>query len=107
MMADAETGRPNQKSRTRKDLLQAASRLMKEGRRPSLEEVAEAALVSRATAYRYRDEGVKALAEQAPDLHEELEQVAEQGWSHVVLDGTVIRSDRCAETTTSVPLRFA
>src|SRR4051812_7541895 len=58
--------------------------------------------VSRATAYRYRDEGVKALAEQAPDLHEELEQVAEQGWSHVVLDGTVIRSDRCAETTTSV-----
>jgi hypothetical protein len=58
--------------------------------------------VSRATAYRYRDEGVKVLAEKAPDLHEALEQVAEQGWSHVVLDGTVIRSDRCAETTTSV-----
>jgi hypothetical protein len=58
--------------------------------------------VSRATAYRYRDEGVKVPAEQAPDLHEELEQVAEQGRSHVVLDGTVIRSDRGAETTTSV-----
>jgi hypothetical protein len=58
--------------------------------------------VSRATAYRYRDEGVKVLAEQAPDLHEALQEVAEQGWSHVVLDGTVIRSDRCAETTTSV-----
>ncbi len=60
--------------------------------------------VSRATAYRYRDEGVKVLAEQAPDLHEalaEVAEVAEQGWSHVVLDGTVIRSDRCAETTTS------
>jgi DDE superfamily endonuclease len=42
------------------------------------------------------------LAEQAPDLHESLQQVAEQGWTHVVLDGTVIRSDRCAETTTSV-----
>ncbi len=56
---------------------------------------------SRATAYRYRDEGVKVLAEQAPDLHEALQQVAEQGWSHVVLDGTVVRSDRCAETTTS------
>lgn len=53
-MSDMErAGRPNQKARTRKDLLQAASRLMKEGRNPSLEEVAEAALVSRATAYRY------------------------------------------------------
>jgi AcrR family transcriptional regulator len=46
-------GRPNQRTRTRKDLLQAASRLMKQGRRPTLEEVAEEALVSRATAYRY------------------------------------------------------
>ncbi|BBK44400.1 TetR family transcriptional regulator [Allostella vacuolata] len=47
------TGRPNQKSRTRKDLLEAAARLGKLGRRPSLEEIAEEALVSRATAYRY------------------------------------------------------
>lgn len=48
-----KTGRPNQRSRTRKDLLQAAARLLKQGLRPSLEEVAEEALVSRATAYRY------------------------------------------------------
>src|SRR6185295_18078470 len=47
LMADAEKGRPNQKSRTRKDLLRAAARLMKEGRNPSLEEIAEEALVSR------------------------------------------------------------
>ena len=53
-MSDREhSGRPNQKTRTRKDLLQAASRLMKQGRTPTLEEVAEEALVSRATAYRY------------------------------------------------------
>jgi hypothetical protein len=58
--------------------------------------------VSRATAYRYRDEGLKVLAEQAPDLHEALEEVAEQGWSHVVVDGKVFRSDRCAATTQSV-----
>jgi len=57
--------------------------------------------VSRATAYRYRDEVIDVLAEQAPDLHEALEQVAEQGWSYVVLDGKVFRTDRCAETTTS------
>ncbi len=45
--------RPNQKLRTRKDLLKAAARLMAEGRNPTLEEIAEEALVSRATAYRY------------------------------------------------------
>ncbi len=51
--APAEEGRVNQKRRTRKELLQAAARLLKQGRKPSLEEVAAEALVSRATAYRY------------------------------------------------------
>jgi DDE superfamily endonuclease len=58
--------------------------------------------VSRATAYRYRDEVIDVLAAQAPDLHEALQEVAEQGWSHVILDGKLIRTDRCAETTESV-----
>ena len=58
--------------------------------------------VPRATAYRYRDEGLTVLAAQAPDLHEALQEVAEQGWSHVVVDGKLIRTDRCAETTDSV-----
>jgi AcrR family transcriptional regulator len=52
-MTAAGGGRPNQKMRTRKHLLQAAAHLLKQGRSPTLEEVAEAALVSRATAYRY------------------------------------------------------
>lgn len=47
------SGRENQRRRTRKALLEAAAKLTREGRKPSLEEVAEAALVSRATAYRY------------------------------------------------------
>jgi AcrR family transcriptional regulator len=51
-MTDAKT-RPNQRRRTRKDLLEAASRLMKLGLSPSLEDIAQEALVSRATAYRY------------------------------------------------------
>jgi AcrR family transcriptional regulator len=46
-------GRANQRSRTRKDLLEAALRLSADGRKPTLEEVAEEARVSRATAYRY------------------------------------------------------
>jgi AcrR family transcriptional regulator len=65
-MAQSETGRPNQRTRTRKDLLDAASRLLKQGaRRPTLEEVAEEALVSRATAYRYFP-SVEALLVEAP-----------------------------------------
>jgi AcrR family transcriptional regulator len=45
--------RTDQKQRTRQDLLQAATRLMKKGLVPKLAEVAEEAMVSRATAYRY------------------------------------------------------
>lgn len=46
-------GPSNQELRTRKDLLLAAGRLLKQGRKPSMEEVAAEALVSRATAYRH------------------------------------------------------
>lgn len=60
MAASSVAGRPNQRHRTRKDLLRAASRLMQDGKKPTLEEVAEEALVSRATAYRYFP-GIEAL----------------------------------------------
>jgi AcrR family transcriptional regulator len=53
MSAAPERARSNQKLRTRKALLEAAGRLMRQGSRPTLEEVAQEALVSRATAYRY------------------------------------------------------
>lgn len=52
-MAATPAGRHNQRSRTRKDLLEAASRLLKQGHKLSVEDVAEEARVSRATAYRY------------------------------------------------------
>ena len=58
--------------------------------------------VSRATGYRYIAEGRQVLAAQAPDLHETLQHVAESGWAYVVLDGSLIDTDRLAETTTSV-----
>ncbi len=61
-------GRPNQKSRTRKDLLQAAARLMRQGRQPSLEDIAEEALVSRATAYRYFPNVEALLVEASLDI---------------------------------------
>lgn len=57
--------RANQRYRTRKDLIAAAERLMKNGHKPSLEEVAGAARISRATAYRYFP-NVEALLIEAP-----------------------------------------
>ncbi len=68
MAGTEKSGRANQKTRTRKDLLQAAARLMKEGRSVTLEEVAEAALVSRATAYRYFPSIETLLVEAAVDV---------------------------------------
>lgn len=67
-MATPRQGRANQRSRTRKDLLQAASRLMKEGAKPTLEAVAEEAMVSRATAYRYFSNVDALLLEAALDV---------------------------------------
>ena len=46
-------GRSRQKQRTREALLDAAMRLARDGHSPSITEVAEAANVSTATAYRY------------------------------------------------------
>ena len=64
----ANGGRPNQKLRTRKDLLRAAAKLMNEGRKPTLDEVAAEAQISRATAYRYFPKADTLLLEAALDL---------------------------------------
>ena len=52
-MQKATTGRVNQKLRTRMAILRAAVELMRTGREVTMLEVARAALVSEATAYRY------------------------------------------------------
>lgn len=51
--AGFETGRVNQKQRTRQALVEAAGQLLAAGASPTLADVAERALVSKATAYRY------------------------------------------------------
>ncbi|MEV4115469.1 transposase family protein [Nonomuraea sp. NPDC049695] len=58
--------------------------------------------VSRATAYRYIAERIDVLAAQAPDLHEALDRAQDDGLAHVILDGTLIPIDRCAEQALSV-----
>lgn len=58
--------------------------------------------LSRATAYRYHAEGVEVLAAQAPDLHEALARVIDEGWAYVILDGTIIATDRDQAPTVSI-----
>jgi hypothetical protein len=57
--------------------------------------------ISRATAYRYRDEAVAVLAADAPELTDALNRVQQDGWSHVILDGKIVDTDRCRAKTTS------
>ena len=47
--------------------------------------------ISRATAYRYPDEVIAVLAEEAPELREALERAKDEGFPHVILDGKIIR----------------
>jgi AcrR family transcriptional regulator len=68
MPPSLKDGRSNQLLRTRKDLLQAAARLIRQGRDPSLEEVAEEAMVSRATAYRHFPDLSALLVEASLDI---------------------------------------
>ena len=58
--------------------------------------------ISRATGYRYLDEVIEVLANQAPDLHEALQKAKADGLAYVVLDGKIFSTDRCDEKTTSV-----
>lgn len=68
MKSNVASGRPNQLLRTRKDLLQAAARLTRQGRSPSLEEIAAEAMVSRATAYRHFPDVSALLVEASFDI---------------------------------------
>jgi AcrR family transcriptional regulator len=73
-------GRANQKLRTRTAIVQAAAELSRTGRELTMPEVAKAALVSEATAYRYFPDLAsllqEAIAGQLPDPAEALAPVA-------------------------------
>jgi AcrR family transcriptional regulator len=63
MTSQSTMGRANQKLRTRLAIVQAASELSRTGREVTMPEVAKAALVSEATAYRYFPDLVSLLRE--------------------------------------------
>jgi len=91
-------GRMNQKQRTRAALKAATAELMREGRTPTVAQVAEAALISKSTAYRYFPSQETLLAEVlldvaiAPDL-EAVYAAAETPGSAAVRLDAVVRAD--------------
>lgn len=52
--------------------------------------------VPQATGYRNLHEGIDVFADQAPDLREVLDRCRRDGMTHVILDSTLIESDRLA-----------
>ena len=69
--------------------------------RPDIRRLGQGSGISQATAYRYKDEAVEVLAAKAPTLREALDKAGEQGLPYLILDGTLISSDRCADNKTS------
>ena len=69
--------------------------------RPDIRRLGAGFGISQATAYRYKDEAVEVLAAKAPSLREALERAAGQGLPYLILDGTLISSDRCSDKKTS------
>jgi DDE superfamily endonuclease len=69
--------------------------------RPDIPRLGRGFGISQATAYRYKDEAVEVLAAKAPTLREALEKAVEQELPYLILDGTLISSDRCADKKTS------
>jgi AcrR family transcriptional regulator len=63
-----ESGRVNQKRRTREALIGATRQLLSEGHTPTVEDAAEASSVSRTTAYRYFPNQAALLAAAHPEI---------------------------------------
>jgi hypothetical protein len=69
--------------------------------RPDIRRLGAGFGISQATAYRYKDEAVEVVAAKAPSLRDALDRAAGQGLPYLILDGTLISSDRCAAKKTS------
>jgi hypothetical protein len=69
--------------------------------RPDIRRLGQGVGISQATAYRYLNEAVEVLAAKAPSLREALDKAVEQGLPYLILDGTLVASDRCADKKTS------
>lgn len=87
--------RENQRARTRRDLVAAALRLVTDGRTPTVTEVADAADVSRRTAYRYFPSGEQLIVEALLEgMRSEVEREIDAADS---ADGISTRMDRLVD----------
>ncbi len=97
-------GRINQKRRTRAAVLEAAKQLLREGQMPSVAEAADAARVSRATAYRYFPTQQYLLAEAALEsAHPDIERLFERS---APSDDPVVRLDTLVRLFQQVTLEY-
>jgi hypothetical protein len=69
--------------------------------RPDIRRLGQGFGISQATAYRYKDEAAEVLAARAPSLREALDKAVDQGLPYLILDGTLVSCDRCADKKTS------
>jgi len=65
--------------------------------RPDIPRLGRGFGLSQATAYRYIAEAIEVLAARAPSLRQALEKAIELGLPYLILDGTIVAADRCAE----------
>jgi AcrR family transcriptional regulator len=102
METRCQVGRVNQKNRTRAALVAAAGQIVEAGRVPSIPDAADAAGISRATAYRYfsnqEDLLLEAMRERAvPEI-----ELTVAGWSEA--DDAATRLDQLLQTVLDVVL---
>lgn len=88
---------PHQRADTARTQAKLVLRWFRDGTRVA--DLARDHHLSQATGYRYLDEGIKVLAAMAPQLHEVLEEARKDGTNHLMLDGTLVPTDRLAERT--------
>ncbi len=69
--------------------------------RPDIRRLGQGFGISQATVYRYKDEAVEVLSAEAHTPREALERAVEQGLPYLILDGTLVSSDRCADKKTT------
>jgi AcrR family transcriptional regulator len=92
---DVDSGRVNQKQRTRQALVNAAAQLLAAGATPSLAEVADHALISKATAYRYFASADALIAEvmfdrEFPDVDQVLGSIGNEPAARVLAVETAV-----------------
>ena len=102
MSQDLTRERSNQKARTRAELLASAGALIRTGKRPTVEEAASAAGISKRTAYRYFTSQDHLLADAAletlrPRMDEMLSSVASSDDVHVRVASLAVVLRRLAE----------